>query len=456
VTDASSSRAPQASGDLRRQLGLWDAVAIFVGIILGSGVFVAPAAVARAAPGWASAVGLWLVGGLVAACGAFCYAECGARLPRTGGFYVFYREAFGELIAFVGGWSALLVTYPASIAAIAAIFAKYLRAAFPGILTTDGQLVAAAAGAVIAAGALNALGVRTGAWTQRVLTAGKFSALGALCLAAVLAPGRPDPVAVAPPALDLTADLGVLLLAMVLVLWTYDGWSDVTLVSGEIRRPGRNIGRSVLLGIGALIVLYAAVQLAILTVLPAEQAARSEQVLSDAVEVGLGAGAGRLVALLVVVSTLGSINGIVLAASRVGYAMARGGAFFGWFGQVHPRFGTPARSVGMLIAATLIYTVTASFDALMKMFSFSVWIFYGLTAVATVILRHRRVGEPIEWRAPGGWLAPCVVLTVAVAMTTWLAWAEPRASLTGLGLLSAAVPVFFVWKRLGVKSRLDP
>ena len=383
MTDGSSRNARVAPDDLRRQLGLWDAVAIFVGIILGSGIFVAPAAVSGAAPGLLSSVGVWLVGGLVAACGAFCYAECGARLPRTGGFYVFYREAYGGLIAFVGGWAALLVTYPASIAAIAAIFAKYLRVVLPGILTEDWHLVAAAAGAVIAAGTLNALGVRTGAWTQRVLTLAKVLALGALCLAVLLAPRPSESIAVAPSAFELTGDLGVLSLAMVLVLWTYDGWSDVTLVSGEIRRPGRNIGRAVVLGVGILIVLYAAVQLAVLTVLPAERAAESDQVLSEAVEAGLGPAAGRLVALIVVVSTLGSINGIVLAVSRVGFAMARDGAFFRWFGAVHPRWGTPARSVGLLVGATLAYTTTASFDALIKMFSFSVWIFYGLTAVAT-------------------------------------------------------------------------
>jgi len=448
VSGDPSGRGPQSGGDLRRQLGLWDAAAIFVGIILGSGIFLAPAKVAAAAPGRLSAVALWVVGGFAAACGALCYAECGARLPRTGGFYVFYRTAYGEAAAFVGGWAALLVTYPASIAAIANIFSRYLRAAFPGAVETDSRQTAAAAAAVLAAGLLNASGVRTGAWTQRVLTAVKVTALAALCVAAALAPAELPRTSGAGSPLQLTHDLSVMLIALVIVLWTYDGWSDVTLVSGEIRHPGRNIGRSVVLGIGVLIALYALVQFAVLSVLPAERAAASQQVVADAVETGLGSGAGRAVALLVVVCTLGSINGVVLAASRLGYAMARDGSFVAWFGQVHPRWGTPARSVAALVAATLFYTVTSSFDSLMKMFSFSVWIFYGLTAVATLVLRRRGVGEPVEWRAPGGWLAPGVVLLVAAAMTSGLLVLEPRASVSGFALLAAGVPVYFVWKRM--------
>jgi APA family basic amino acid/polyamine antiporter len=453
VSPEGSRYGPQAADGLRRQLGLWDATAIFVGIILGSGIFLAPSTVAAAAPGRLPALGLWIAGGLVAACGALCYAECGARLPRTGGFYVFYRAVYGEAAAFVGGWAALLVTYPASIAAIASIFSSYLSAVFPGVLGTEGRRTAAAVAALLASGALNAYGVRAGAWAQRALTAVKVAALLALCVAAALAPGEPAGIGGPGPAAEPVPFLSVLLIALVGVLWTYDGWSDVTLVSGEIQRPGRNIGRAVMLGTGILIVLYGLVQFAVLTVLPAERAAASQQVVAEAVQAGLGSGAGRVVALLVVVCTLGSINGIVLAASRIGYAMARDGTFLPWFGQVHPRWGTPARSVVVLVAATLLYTVTASFDYLIKMFSFSVWIFYGLTAVATVVLRRRRVGEPVEWRAPGGWLAPAVVLVVAAAMTSGLLILEPRASILGLGLLAAGVPAYFLWKGTLARDR---
>jgi len=445
MKDDSTSGGSVVRNDLRRQLGLVDAVAIFVGIILGSGIFVAPSAVARAAPGMLSAISIWIVAGLVAACGAFCYAECGARLPRTGGFYVFYREVYGDAVAFVGGWAALLITYPASIAAIADIFSRYLREVFP-VLPEEGRPFAA--GAVVLAGVLNALGVRSGAWAQRILTTGKVLALATLCLAAVLAPGHAVEDRAPVDLFEMTTDFAALLVALMVVLWTYDGWSDVTLVSGELRRPGRNLGRAVVLGIVVLVVLYASIQLAVLTLLPPEQAAESERVVSDAVQVGLGDGFGRFVALLIVVSTMGSINGIVLTASRLGYAMARDGVFLRWFGRVDPRWETPARSLGLLVVATLVYTATSSFDNLLTLFSFSVWIFYALTAVALIILRRRRVGEPLEWRAPGGWLAPAVLLLVAAAMTSGLTVQNPGTAIQGIGLLAAGFPIYFLWKRL--------
>lgn len=439
--------SPDGAGrDLRRQLNLIDSVSIFVGIILGSGIFIAPTVVAGAAPGLLSAAALWLFGGIVAAAGAFCYAECGARLPSTGGFYVFYRRVYGEPLAFVAGWAALLVTYPASIAAIALIFGQYLRELIPALPAA--AVPAAGALAVVFAGTFNALGVRTGAWAQRVLTGTKVGALALLCLAAIAAPGGPTTArAAAAPSWSIVADLGALLGALMVVLWTYDGWSDVTLVSGEIRRPGRDIGRAVLLGIGILLAIYVLTQASVMTLLTPERAAGSDRVLAEAVESGLGPRAGRGVAALIVVSTLGSINGIVLTVSRLGFAMARDGTFVRWFGSVHPRWETPARSVVALVAISLVYVFAAPFRDLLSLFSFSVWIFYALTAVALVVLRRRGVGEPAEWKAPGGWLPPLVVMLTAAAVTLGLGLQDPKTAVTGLALLAAGFPVWLLWRR---------
>ncbi len=436
------TRPAAPPGELRRQLRSLDAAAIFVGIILGSGIFVAPAAVAGVAPGPLAGVALWLLGGLVAACGAFCYAECGARLPRTGGFYVFYREAFGAPTAFVGGFAAVLVTYPASIAAIALVFARYLGEVVP----LRGMEVPVAGLALVAAGALNAAGVRIGVLAQRVLTGVKLAVLALLCVAALLA-GKPVSTmsVMAMPEVPPAALLG----ALVVLLWTYDGWSDVTLVSGELEKPGRDLGRAVLAGTAILVALYVLVQLSVGALLDPATAASSERVVADAVQSGLGARAGRLVALLVVVCTFGSINGTVLTASRLGYAMARDRKFPAWFGAIHPRWGTPARSVVGLVAASLVYVASAGFLNLLAFFSFSVWIFYGLTAVALLVLRRRRVGEPVPWRAPGGILPPAVVLATAVAMTVSLMLQDPKRSLMGLGLLLLGFPAYALFRRYG-------
>jgi len=436
---------PTPSGDLKRQLHFVDAAAIYVGIVVGSGIFVAPAAVAGVAPGAALGVGLWIVGGIVAACGAFCYAECGARLPRTGGFYVFYREAFGAPLAFVGGWAAVLVTYPASIAAIALVFAHYLGEVIP----LRGMEVPVAAAALVATGALNILGVRIGAGAQRALTAVKLAALAVLCGAALLAktPAVPSSPSAGAAAVPPTA----LLAALVVLLWTYDGWSDVTLVSGELRRPGRDLGRAVLLGTAVLVGLYVLVQLSVGALLEPARASASERVVAEAVEAGLGARAGRLVSLLVVVCTFGSINGTVLTSSRIGFAMARDGRFPSWFGGVHSRWGTPARSIAGLVAVAILYVVSAGFGNLLAFFSFSVWIFYGLTAVAVLVLRRRRVGEPVPWRAPLGPAVPAVVLATSVGMTASLMIEDPARSLVGLSLLLLGFPAYALWMRHGVR-----
>jgi APA family basic amino acid/polyamine antiporter len=411
-----------------------------VGNILGPGSFGAPAAVAAAASGGAG-VGLWVLGALVALSGALCYAECAARLPRTGGFYVFYRVAFGEPVAFVGGWAALLVTYPASMAAIALVFAQYLGEAVPAV---GARPTLAAAAALLAVGALNVVGVRAGAWTQRVLTLVKVAALGLLCLAAAFAAGRGGPP-VAPP-VPAPTGAAAALAAMVVVLWTYDGWSDVTLISGEIRDPGRNLARAVALGVTVLVVLYALVQLAVTTVLPAAQASASERVVAEAVRASLGPRPGALVAWLVVLSTLGSLHGIALTGSRLGFAMARDQVFPAAFGAVHPTFGTPARAVGVLIGAAVFYVFAAGFRGLLGYFSFSVWLFYGLTAVALLRLRHRGVGEPVPWRTPGGLAAPALVIFTAAVMTSALFWQNPGRSGAGLGMFAAGLLVYFVWR----------
>ena len=448
MVDSTPVAAPAA--DLRRQLSWLDAAAIFVGIILGSGIFVAPAGVAAAvaSPGWAAA--LWLAGACVAACGAFCYAECGARLPKTGGFYIFYREVYGAPVAFVAGWAALLVTYPASLAAISLIFARYLGQIIPGIADTNVGAALVGALALLLSALFNILGVKIGARIQKVLTAFKVLALVALCVAAVVAPATPIETAVAPADLLPQGFLGIVS-AMVILLWTYDGWSDVTLVAGELKNPSKDLGRAVVVGVVVLAATYTVVQFATMTLLGSSGAAASKQVIADAVTAGLGVGMGRVVALLVVVSTFSSVNGIVLAASRLAFAMSRDRAFFSWFGTVHPRFGTPARSTLALVIASLVYVFVSAhsvgaFWQLVTFFSFNVWIFYGATGVALVLLRHRKVGEPLAWRAPLGWIPPAVLLLTAASVTTGLLVQNPRDSLVGLGVLLLAVPIYFVWR----------
>ena len=426
-----------------------DATAVYAGIILGSGIFVAPAAIAGAVPSIPAAIALWLCGGAVAACGASCYAECAARVPSNGGFFVFNREAYGPAVAFVGGWAAIFVTYPASIAAIALVFAEYLAKA-TGI---SGWERTAAASALVLAGALNVAGLRTGPRAQIVLTTTKILALGALAASALLlhAPGVP----VAPPSASVLAPAtaAAWLSALMIMLFAYDGWSDVTLVAGEVKDPGRNIGRAVLLGTTILAVLYGLTQLAVMIALPGGLAAGSAQPVAAAVEAVLGSFAGRAVSALVVVSTFGSILGTVFTVSRLGHAMASSGAFLSSVATLHPRWGTPARATAALAAAAVVYVWLASFRGIVALFTFSVWIFYGITAVALLVLRRRGVGEPVAWRAPLGVVPPLVVLLVGAGMTVQLVADDPVRALLGACLLAAAFPVYALISRSSGKRR---
>jgi len=441
-----STSTPVPAHELKRQLSFLDAAAIFVGIIIGSGIFVAPAAVAAATSNpWIMAA-LWLAGATVALCGAFCYAECGARLPHTGGFYVFYRRVYGDKVAFAAGWAALFITYPASIAAIALVFASYLDKILPGVAATPLTTTLTAAFAVLSAGFFNIVGVRVGANVQRLLTGFKVLALLTLAVAVIVAPHSTGVQSAPMEALPL--GFAGLVGAVMMLLWTYDGWSDVTMIAGELKHPSRDLGRAVGLGIATLAVTYIIVQLAVTSLLGASGAAASKQVLADAVSVGLGTGAGRGVAFLVVVSTFGSLNGIVLAASRLAFAMAKHGDFFRWFGQVEPRFETPARSTVILLCASLAYVFVSDFRDLMGFFSFNVWLFYAATAVALFVLRYRKEGEPLEWRAPLGFVPPVVILLTATFMTVSLLTEAPGNSLKGLGMLLVLVPLSFVWHRL--------
>ena len=413
-----------------RHLGLADAVALYAGIILGSGIFAAPAAIAAAAPTIPRAVLLWVAGGVVAACGACCYAECASRVPANGGFFVFQREAFGPGIAFVGGWAAIFVTYPASIAAIALVFASY----FGEAAGVSGGEKAVAVVAIAVAATLNAAGLRAGPLAQRWLTGIKLSALAVIAVLAWSAPPVESLAQWVKPASSLSA--------LILLLWTYEGWSDVTLVAGEVRDPKRTLGRAVLLGTALLVIVYAVVQAAVMHALPGAAAVTSRRPIADAAGAVLGARAGRLVSALVVVSTFGSILGVLLTVSRLAQAMARGGAVFPALAPSDARRGTPLRATFAVAAVSALYVAVASFRGLLAYFAFSVWIFYALVAVAVVRLRRRGVGEDAAWRAPLGLTAPAVVLVVAAVVTVRVVQERPLQALAGAAMLAAGFVVY--------------
>ncbi len=426
----------------RRRLNWIDAAAIFVGIVIGSGIFVAPAQVIAATGNMWAAICLWTVGGLVAACGAFCYAECGARLPRDGGFFNAYRVALGGGAAFVGGWAVALVIYPAAHAAIADVLASYLAELAP-VFSGHETLIAVMAVAIVTV--LNIAGLRSGPNAQRVMTGLKVTSLALLCLAALFG-GQTADSDVKTPA-DFALSLSAIFAALILVLWTYDGWADINMIAGELKNPARDLGRAVWVGCSVLVMVYLLVQFSISSLLPFDRASTSECVFADAVSVGFGSRAAKFVAGLVVLCTLGSLNGSVLVCSRLIQTMAADGFFFSAFGKLD-RHGVPLRAVVMIGVVTAIYSITASFNFLLGLFSFIIWIIYALSAIALLILRHRRVGEPVRFRAPLGVVPPAVVIVASMVMTAGTISDAPLLALAGTGMLILIVIAHILWRRL--------
>ncbi|HET6343582.1 MAG TPA: amino acid permease, partial [Myxococcota bacterium] len=436
-------REVAVSDGLERRLTLTDAVSMVVGIILGSGIFMAPSALATVAPTpWAGAL-MWLVGGLIAACGAMTYAECGARLPHDGGFVVFFERAWSQRWAFVGGWAALFITYPASLAGVSVVGAHYLGEAVPALAPHPTPCALAM---LTGAATLNLFGVRLGSLAQRLLTGTKVGAVVAVVLAALwMRPGDAAPLGAAaalPPATP-----GMWLAAFAVLMWTYDGWTDVTLVAGELRDPGRNLGRAVVLGLGMLVTVYVLVQVAVLTLLPASVAAGADGVFAVAVRSALGPAAGQGLAWLVVVSTGGSVHGMLWVTSRLGYALAERGAIPRTFARLSPRFGTPTRAVLGAYGLAAVYASASTFTELVSFFSFAIWICYGATAVALLRLRAAGVGEPLVWRAPGGVLPPAVLLLAASIMTSLQIAQNPGRCALGVGLMGLAWLLQGTWRR---------
>ena len=331
--------------ELKRQLGLLDSTMINVGTIIASAIFIVPSVIALNLGASLPTILVWVVGGAVSLLGALSAAELGAAMPNAGGIYVYLSRAYGPLWGYLYGWSSGVVINPASIAAIALGFATYVGFFFP---LGDGGTRAVAVASIVGLTVLNSLGVRLGAITQNVLTLTKIGLVIVLIVVGFVLPGggvaNLAPLWSDAPLGEQIASFGV---ALVAVLWAYDGWIEVTYVGSEVKDPERNMPRSIILSTFIAIALYCLVTASFAYVLSPAKMGASSLVASDAAKVTLGAAGAGLVAVAIMTATLGSNNGIVLTAARVPYAMARDGLLPRWLATVHPRFLTPIPSLAV-------------------------------------------------------------------------------------------------------------
>jgi APA family basic amino acid/polyamine antiporter len=432
------------SAELVRALGLWDAVALIMGIMIGSGIFLMAGAIARELDSLPAVVAVWAFGGLLSVSGAVALSELGAALPSAGGLYVYLTRAYGPGVGFVYGWSAMALIHAGGLATLAAAIGLYLG---PVLGLSPGETKVLRLGVIALFALVNSVGVVVGKWVQNGLTALKVVGLAAMT-AVLYASGSAERLLAtwSRPGAGLSAT--AFGLALVAVLWAYDGWHFVSFAAGEIRDPARTIPRSLFIGTGLTCAIYLLVNVSYYAVLSPASLRGTDRAAAEAVGAVTGPGAALALSLLISVSILGAINGILLGSARVILAMARDGLFFRSFARVAPRFRTPVVATVAQAAWAAAFTLVGTFQQLFTSYVFTAWIFYGLAVAGVVVLRRREPNLSRPYRCP--WYPLPIVFfllaTAGIVGSTFVA--TPRQALLGVGLILLGVPLYFVFRAL--------
>ncbi len=466
-----------------------------MGSMIGSGIFIVSAEIARLVDSPALLIAAWLVTGFMTITGALAYGELAAMMPRAGGQYVYLRESLGPLWGFLYGWTLFLVIQTGTIAAVGVAFGKFLGVFFPSISSTNwiwhiahvppipiGPMVLGnmdvglntqnlmAVLIVIFLSVLNIFGVKTGAAVQNVFTFAKTAALlglillggflgrNAQAIAANFGPNfwhnagwhafHPVQVGVGGPTV-LVGMITIIAVAQVGSLFSADAWNNVTFTAGEVRNPQRNLPLALALGTGAVILLYVLANFVYLSVLPlaAIQHAPEERVATAVVQQIFGAGGAQIMAFAILISTFGCNNGLILAGARVYYAMAKNGLFFRSAGTLHPKYHTPAHSLVMQCIWTCILCISGSYGQLLDYIIFAVLVFYILTIAGLFVLRVKRPDEPRPYRAIGYPVLPAMYILMAVFIDVVLLRYKPQYTWPGLIIVLLGIPVYFLWSK---------
>ena len=475
---------PPTSGHLNRVLGLREAIALVVGSMVGSGIFIVSADIARQVKSPGLLLVVWLVTGLMTVVAAAYYGELAASMPHSGGQYVYLRECFGPLSGFVYGWSMLLVIQTATIAAVAVAFAKFAGVVVPWVSSEAwiwkmGKLGPYSVGlntqnllailSIVALTWVNLQGVRLGALVQNLFTYTKTAALAGMVLLGIL---FANPVALrankeafwGTPGLASGSDIEWMALmttigvAMVGSLFAADAWNNVTFVGGEVKHPERTLPKALGLGAGLVMFLYFLVNVAYLSILPLHgspdglsvmergiEYAAEDRVSIAAAEVVLGATGAIIMAIAVMISTFGCNNGLILAGARVYYAMARDGLFFRNVGALN-RHGVPGVALIIQAVWASLLCISGTYGQLLDFLIFTVMLFYMMTMIGVFVVR-RRPGSQMSYRAPGFPLLPIVYLILAGFIEIQLLRYKPEYTWPGLLVVLLGVPVYFLWKK---------
>jgi basic amino acid/polyamine antiporter, APA family len=433
--------------ELQRRIGLYAATAITVGNIVGSGIFRSPHSVAEHLSSFSVVLAAWILGGALSICGSLVLAELAVTHPKTGGLYVFIREAFGDAPGFLFGWANLWVIKPTVIASITSVFALYFCQVLG--LPKAAELPVGAA-AILLLTFVNTRGVREGAGTQSLFTTLKVIGIAGLCVAAFVLPVRP-PAEVAPAAtVTDTTFWQALALAMIPILFAYDGWTDSTYVAGEVVEPRRTLPIAIVWGTWLVVAIYVLTNAAYFHVLGADGVAHHEAVGSETMRRLLGEPGARALAVLVAVSTFGTTNGAILTGPRVTQAMAADGLLWPPLAKLHPRRGTPTLALWIQGVLSCVWLGFAGgFEDVSGWFVTTSWLFYGLTIAAIFVYRRReregRIPEP-PYRAALFPLTPLLFISVTVLIIASDLRDSGWRAAAGVLIAALGFPVYWLWK----------
>lgn len=458
------TKSETSSPELLRAIGLKEAIAINVGCVIGSGIFLVPATIAGKLHAMGPIMLVWVVAGLLTFFGALSLAELSSFLPKSGGPYVYLRESYGKLWGFLFSWNDFFINKAASIAAIAIAFTIYLGALFPAIGQSQpffqpgwtifghpfvlgwGQLIAIIAITVVTIS--NLRGVKLGAQIMNIFTSAKVAALLFLIFGAFfsskasfanLQPWWPENWSS-----ELTAAFG---LAMVSALWAYDGWIDVTLTAGETINPTRNVPLALIISTLAILALYLSANIAYALIIPLHDMPNSQRIAADVAASAIGPVGAVIVIAGIMCSTFGTLNGLTLAGPRSIWATGHDRVFAPALGKVHPRFRSPHVAIITIGIWAALLTLSGTYDQLTAYVVFGSWLFYAMAAVSVIILRKKMPDVPRPYKA---WGYPYATL-LFTAIAGWFIYntfvEDPRDALIGIGLLVLGLPFYYYWTR---------
>lgn len=452
---------------LQRVLGLWSAICLVIGSVIGSGIFLVPTKMIAEVGSTTTLFVIWIVGGLLSLFGALTYAELAAAMPEAGGEYVYLSEAYGPFWGYLYGWTQLAVAKSGSIATLATGFYLYLTVFVPAFSKNIfvihypigpnggpleihlGQLFSI--GVILVLLAINYVGVKAGGNLQVVITAVKMLLIAAVIVVGLFAPGD---VAHFHMSAGHSNGVAGFFAAMVGALWAYDGWNNVSMVSSEIRDPQRNLPKALIFGTVAVIVTYVLINIAYFYVMTPTEVAHSDQVAAAMMARIHGPLAARGITIAVLISIFAALNGSILSGARVPYAMARDGLFARSIGVVHPKFKTPSNAMLALCLWSCVIILSGWFEQLYNFVIFGSWILYMMTAASVFVLRRKRPDMVRPYRVLGYPLVPALFVVAACALLGSTLIHSPRESIMGLGFMLLGVPIYYHYKRH--RGRVSP